>query len=210
MRRLTAACAVSGLILAPCWAASALTYDEAQRGDLSGVSNAPTPLTFDTGPNIVRGVMGGDLGDGIPVDRDIFTFTLLPTQSLAAINVLALQPAGASFYAIAPGTSISLTDASGHLANTLVSAPGQELLARMLNSYSGGTGISKPLGPGGTYTVWFQELSSVTSYSIEYVVTESPTPTNPAALRTVPLPAWSLALGSLALAALGARVARGR
>lgn len=153
--------------------AQAADWTESFDGDLSGSESAPTPLTFGLGVNVITGTMGADAGDGIPLDRDIFTFTLAPGQFLTSINFLAFSPTGASFYAIAPGTSISLTDPAGHLSNVLISSTGEYLDDLDLGAYSGGTGLASPLGAG-TYTIWFQELASVVSYSTAYTVVPEP------------------------------------
>lgn len=144
--------AVSALLCAlhPLHAAS---WNESIDGDLtatitSNIASSATNLNFDLGVNVVTGTMGGDPGDGIPLDRDFFTFTVAPSQSLTSINFLAFSPAGASFYAIAPGTSISLNDPAGHLSNVLISSTGEYLDDLDLGSYSGGTGLTAPLGAG--------------------------------------------------------------
>jgi len=105
-----------------------------------------------------------------PLDRDIFTFTIAPGQQLTAINVITFDPVNLSFYAIAPGTSINDTNPATHLANTLVRGLDDILAQMATGSYSGGTGITDPLGPG-TYTAWFQEGSSIVTYRMDYVVT---------------------------------------
>jgi len=160
------------LAVAPSTAAFALNYSESVNGDLSGNENAPTQLTFNPGVNSVSGVMGRD-EPGDPVDRDFFTFTLAPGQSLTSINVLQFDPIGSSFYAIAAGTSINITDPANHLSNILVSGPGEILDDLDASSYSGGIGLNAPLGSG-TYTIWFQELASVVTYDFNYTVVPEP------------------------------------
>ena len=67
---------------------------------------------------------------------------------------------------------------------------GDILPQMVLGSYSGGLGITDPLGPG-TYTAWFQELSSVVTYQMYYTI-----------VTAVPEPATActgLALGLVAL-----------
>lgn len=159
-------------------AANAATlWNEAVSGDLSGNNNAPTLVTFSSGTNTIMGTMGRDPGDSIPLDRDIFTFTIEPGYQLNAIDVITFSPLGRSFYAIAPGTSISLTDPSGHLSNTLVTGLYDILAPMAAGSYSGATGITNPLGPG-TYTAWFQEVASVVTYRMDYQIAAVPEPSH--------------------------------
>ena len=160
-------------LLGPIFVGQAANWNESIDGDLSGNNLAPTNLTFDLGVNIVSGTMGGDPGESIPLDRDIFTFTLAPGQYLTSINFLTFSPVGASFYAIAPGTSISLTDPAGHLSTVLISSTGEYLDDLDLGAYSSGTGLTAPLAPS-TYTIWFQELASVVTYSTAYTVVPEP------------------------------------
>ncbi len=149
-------------------------WDEAFDGDLSGNNLAPTVLTLGLGVNTIRGTMGRDLPQD-PVDRDIFTFTIAPGRTLSSINVIVFTPTNQSFYAIAPGTTININDPATHLANTLVQHTGNILPQLALGSYSGGTGLTDPLGPG-TYTAWFQELSSVVTYRMDYTIVAVPEP----------------------------------
>jgi PEP-CTERM motif len=154
--------------------AQALVLNENTFGDLSNDNLAPTPLSLDLGVNRIGGTMGRDLPSD-PVDRDIFTFTLAPGRILTSINVLVFTPTNQSFYAIAPGNTIDDSDPATHLSNTLVKTTGELLDDLETNPYSGGTGLTAPLGPG-TYTIWFQELSSVVTYDIAYTVAASPVP----------------------------------
>jgi hypothetical protein len=180
--------------------AEAFAWDEAVDGDLSSLNTAPTPIAFTTGVNVVKGTMGGDAGDGIPVDRDFFTFTLAPNQTVTSINVRVFGPGGASFYAIGPGTSINLSSAATHLSNALISGPGEILPTLAAGPYFDGTGLSNPIGSG-TYTVWLQELSSVVTYDFTYTVVTS---TNAVATRKVPaMPLAALLALALALAWVG-------
>lgn len=150
----------------------AANWTESLDGNLSGNGLAPTPLTLGVGVNVISGTMGRDLPQD-PVDRDIFTFTLGAGEYLTSINFLVFTPTNQSFYAIAPGSTINTADASGHLSNTLVNSTGEFLDDLALGAFSGGTGLTAPVGPG-TYTIWFQELSSVVTYSTAYTVVPEP------------------------------------
>lgn len=160
--------------------ASAIIWNEADRGDLSGDNFRPTPITFDVGVNRVLGTMGRDL-PSVPVDADIFTVTIPSGQAITSINVLVFEPTNQSFYAIGPGVGINADDPATHLANTLVKGTGDILPQLAIGSYSGGTGITNPI-PAGTYTIWFQELSSVVTYDVAYTVAVVPEPAAGAAL----------------------------
>lgn len=152
----------------------ALVYVESVNGDLSGNANAPTPLVFSLGSNTITGVMGTN-GFPQPIDRDIFTVTIPVGQEISAINLLDWG-FSQSFYAVQSGTSISLTDSSLHLSNTLINGANPDILDLLVNSpFSGGTGLERPIGAG-TYTFWLQETLGVVPYSMEYVVTVVPEP----------------------------------
>ena len=163
-------------------ARAVVLWDEAFQGDLSNNNLAPTALTLGLGVNSILGTMGRDL-PSVPVDRDMFTFTIAPGRALASINVVTFTPTNQSFYAIAPGITINDTDPATHLANTLVQHTGDILPQMVLGSYSGGTGITDPLGPG-TYTAWFQELSSVVTYRMDYTIVDTVAVPEPAAACT--------------------------
>ncbi|MCE9611171.1 MAG: PEP-CTERM sorting domain-containing protein [Chthoniobacter sp.] len=150
----------------------AVNWNEAIDGDLSGNNLAPTPLTLGLGVNLISGTMGKDLPQA-PVDRDMFTFMLAPGQYLTSIDFLVFTPTNQSFYAIAPGATINDTDPATHLSNTLINGTGEFLDNLALGAYSGGTGLTDPVGPG-TYTIWLQELSSVVTYQTAYTVVPEP------------------------------------
>jgi len=152
---------------------AATLWDEVVNGDLSSNNLSPTPLTWGIGMNSVRGTMGRDLGAGVPLDPDFFTFSLSPGQALISIVVSQFDPQGASFYALAAGTSIDTGSPANHLSNILVTGTGEVLAALDAGSYNGGLGLTAPLGAG-TYTVWFQELSSVVTYQMDYTVVAIP------------------------------------
>ncbi len=166
--------AIAALIVCASSARAITIWDEALQGDISGNNLAPLSLSFGLGVNSIKGTMGRDLPQD-PVDRDIFTFTIPAGRQLTSINVVTFTPTNQSFYAIAPGTSIDINDPTFHLANTLVQRTGDILPQMALGSYSGGTGITDPLGPG-TYTAWFQELSSVVTYQMDYTIVAVPEP----------------------------------
>jgi hypothetical protein len=174
--------------------AAALFYDEAVSGDLSNLGSAPTALVFDLGQNIVTGTMGGPPSS----DPDIITFTIQPGQALTSIYLEPLVPAERSFYAIAAGSTINMTDGTTHLGNFLSYHYGELIGALSLGGEFGGTGFTVPLGPG-TYTAWIQEVSTRVDYSLAYTVTAIPEPASFAALA-----------GAVGLALAATRRRRGR
>jgi hypothetical protein len=163
-------------------------WNEAVQGDLSSNALAPTPITFNIGVNHVSGTMGRDLPQD-PIDRDIFTFTLADNFYLTSINVITFTPTNQSFYAIAAGTSIDINDPTYHLANQLVKRTGEFLPTLAGGSYSGGLGLPSPVPPG-TYTIWFQELSSIVTYDMAYTVEYRPSVVpEPSAVAGLAVPA---------------------
>ena len=151
--------------------AQALVWDEGIDGDLSDNNLAPTPLTLDVGVNLIAGTMGKP--PSLPLDRDIFTFTLPAGFSLTSIAVVSISPVHNSFYAIAAGTSINTGNAATHLSNALIGGPGEYLDDLAIAPQFGGTGLTSPVGPG-TYTVWFQETAAQRNYQMAYTVVPEP------------------------------------
>lgn len=156
-------------------AAAPLDYDEALLGDLSSDTNAPTPVVFDVGANVVTGTTGQPL-TGL-YDNDVITFTLAPGQTLTRIDLLAYQPVGVngtgSFMAIGAGAQIDKFNAAAHLGDALVSALGDVLPLLAAGTIYGAPGFTTPLGPG-TYTWWFSEASTTIAYSVSFEVVPEP------------------------------------
>jgi hypothetical protein len=157
----------------------AADWNETINGDLSGDTNAPTPVTFNLGANRITGTMGTPPGGQGQTDADIFMFTIAPGQQLSSIFVESLTGTESSFYAIAAGPIIT-SDPNEHLSNILISTTG-EIMDDLANPVFGGPGITAPLGAG-QYTVWWQETAEVRDYTFRYTVTEVPEPTSVAAL----------------------------
>lgn len=146
-------------------------YDEALLGDLSGFGSAPTALAFLPGQNIVVGTMGGEPTS----DPDIIRFTIDPGYALTSIYLEPLEPAERSFFALAEGPTINMTDGTTHLGNLLTYFYGELLGELSLGGEYGGQGFSTPLGAG-TYTTWIQEVSTRVDYSLVYTITAIPEP----------------------------------
>ena len=138
-------------------------------GDLSNLGSAPTALDFSLGVNRVTGTMGGPPNS----DPDIISFTIQPGQFLTSIFLEPLAPAERSFYAIAAGPTINLTDGTTHLGNYLTYQFGELIDELSLGGEFGGTGFTVPLGAG-TYTAWIQEISTRTDYTLAYTVIPEP------------------------------------
>lgn len=147
-------------------------YDESLSGDLSNLGSAPTQLVFSPGVNRIIGTMGG----GSDADPDIFTFTIQPGQSLSSIYLGPMNPQERSFYAIASGSTINMTDATTHLGSYLTYTIGELIDILAIGGAYGGTGFELPLGPG-TYTAWFQEVSTRVDYEFAYTVIPEPATT---------------------------------
>lgn len=172
----------------PAGRAQAFNYNEAVSGDLSGNGSAPSLLgTLDPGVNNISGTMGSLGGTG-PLDADIWNFTVAPGYDLTAINLVGYSATSGSlsnqsFMAIATGPSISTTDPSNHLSNSLwgYGTDGfghvyTDLLGLLqAGPEFGGIGFSGPLTPG-NYTFWIQEGSDQINYSINFITSPTPVP----------------------------------
>lgn len=157
------------LVAAAPAARAALTYNESVSGDLSNFGYAPTQLVFSEGINRIIGTMGG----GADADPDIFTFTIQPGQWLSSIYLGPMTPQERSFYAIAAGPTINMTNATTHLGSYLTYDIGELMDDLYTGGSYGGTGFEIPLGAG-TYTAWFQEISTRVDYEFAYTVIPEP------------------------------------
>jgi hypothetical protein len=175
------------LALIPTAKAAPLDYNEALSGDLSNFGSAPTPLIFDLGVNRVTGTMGGPPDN----DPDIYSFVIMPGLQLTSIFLSPMEPRENSFFALASGSTISMTDSQTHLAAHLTRSIGELMPDLAAGGEFGGLGFTAPLGAG-TYTSWFQETTNVrVNYTMAYTVTAIPEPAATACL---------LGLGGLTLA----------
>jgi hypothetical protein len=182
----------------------ATVYDETVSGDLSNVGTAPTGLTFEVGSNHVFGTSGQAGG---VVDRDYFTFTVLPDTVLDGILVLpgttSIGGGSLSFIAIAAGNQTAVVPTSGSAAGLLGwthYGPGQigtDILDDMNGTTAGASGFIAPLGPG-DYTVWIQETAAGTAnFGFDFN------------LRSVPEPStWAMIL--LGFGCVGAALRRSK
>lgn len=174
---------VAATLLAASLHAQPVAFREAVSGDLSNDNNVPTFLSFDLGLNTIEGRMGRP-GTGA-IDRDIFSFTIGENEIISGFDVLAYAPVTSarvgSFLALSAGDTITVANASSHLSNILVTRTGPILDSLSAGAYSDtvgqstGLGFDEPLGAG-TYTVWFQELSSFVDYKLGVTVSAVPEP----------------------------------
>jgi hypothetical protein len=169
------------LVLIPTAKAAPLDYTEALSGDLSNFGSAPTPLIFDLGVNRITGTMGGNPD----ADPDIYTFVIMPGLQLTSIFLSPMEPRENSFFALASGSTISLTSSETHLAAHLTRGIGELMPDLAAGGEFGGLGFTAPLGAG-TYTAWFQETTNVrVDYTMAYTASPIPEPSSYAAIAGV-------------------------
>lgn len=181
--------AFAALALSGSLPAQIINYVESISGDLSNVGTAPTVLNFGLGQNTVSGTMGRP-NNTVPIDADIFTFTVNPFEAVTSISILNFVPVArpgfaGSFFAISGSNTINLTNPSTHLSNRLINSAGEILPGLAAGAFSDTLtgaqaqphtlGLTAPLGAG-DYTIWFQELSTNVNYSIGVTLTAVPEP----------------------------------
>lgn len=163
-------------------ASAATVWNESVDGDLSTDPNAPTPVSFNLGSNVISGSIIGP-GDA----RDYIKFTIpagLALAELRQLQYVTLPDGGAGnrgFHAIIAGNTSFVPDANniGNFlgGNHVDPLPvGTDMLPALAAATLGGTGFSMPLGPG-TYTYHIQQTSPIlTGYSLDFgLVPEPPT-----------------------------------
>ena len=156
---------------------AATVWNEAVNGDLSNNPGAPTPLVFAIGANTVIGTTGNANAG----ERDYITFTILPGQTLTAINLNLWVPNNLGFLAINEGATSYIpsiaTDAnflSGiHVASANV---GTNLLIDFATNNVTTNALPAPLLEAGTYSFLIQQTSILTEqYSLDFVI-DAPVP----------------------------------
>lgn len=170
----------------PAAAAAVTVHDENVHGDLSTNPAAPTPLAFGAGSNVVIGRVFNSNQPNPTGDRDFWTFTVGPNQTLTAINVLAFAPINVAFAGINEGSTGYVPDFDTDpffLSGIHVSGfdVGTNLLDAFVNEAVTYNALPAPmLGPG-TYTFIIQQATNTTtSYSLDFVL-EQPVPAHGAA-----------------------------
>jgi len=173
---------VFSLALLTATASAATIWTETSNGDLSSNEAAPTSVVVVMGSNIINGNVNGTTDA-----RDYVTFTILPGQSLGAIQLLDYDDlntgtagdGNTGFSAINLGAT-SFIPSSGTVgsflgANHLTSGQiGENILTGLGNAGLGAAGFTGALGPG-TYSFLVQQTSSqLTGYSVNLVVVPEP------------------------------------
>lgn len=155
-------------------------WDESVDGDLSNNANAPTPLAFGVGSNVVVGSMGA------PNDpREFLTFSIQNGQSLVSLwlmryeDLLVGGPGNTGFHAINAGPT-SFIPGAGTAGNFLGgdhvhgSQVGSDLLPLLAAAPLAGTGFTIPVGPG-TYSYIIQQTGpDLTGYTLDFRVVPEP------------------------------------
>lgn len=159
---------------------AAQVHDESIHGDLSTDPEAPTPLAFSLGSNLIRGDVVSP-ADG----RDFITFIIPAGRQLDALHLIAYTdltsggPGNTGFNAINAGDT-SFVPGVDTIANFLganhiePAQVGMDILPGLAAAPFGGSGFSIPLGPG-TYSYLMQQTGSDhVGYEIEFVLTPEP------------------------------------
>ena len=174
---------VFSLALLTATASAATIWTETSNGDLSSNEAAPTSLVVVLGSNIISGNVNGTTDA-----RDYVTFTILPGQSLGAIQLLDYDDlntgtagdGNTGFSAINLGAT-SFIPSAGTVgsflgANHLTSGQiGENILAGLGSAGLGAAGFAGgTLGPG-TYSFLVQQTGpQLTGYSVNLVVVPEP------------------------------------
>lgn len=174
-----------GLALAAGSAAQAATvYDEGVSGDLSNVGATPNPLAFAPGDNRIFGSTGRGTND--VVDRDYFTFTVLPGFVLSAIEVLpgttSIGGRSLSFIGMEAGNQMTVLPTSMSAAGLLgwrhysPADINTDILDDMAIPVAGSSGFTTPLGSG-AYSIWIQETAvGSANYGFNFRLSAVPEP----------------------------------
>jgi len=174
--------------------------------DFSGTATSPTPLSFDSGSNRISGAVR------VTTDtQDYIRFTVPSGTQLTALYVMSFDPNNTCFNAITQGP-VSFDPNTGSVpAGVLyggnhvgLEADKTDISARFAPGAvpaGAGPGINFPLGPG-TYSYEVQQTSAIlSSYTLDFTITEVVT-------VSAPMPAWSALATAGALVMLGLGLAR--
>lgn len=177
---------------------AAVIWNETVNGDLSGNRLAPTVVNLGVGSNDLfatsSGVDGGDL--------EYLTFEVPAGHLLSGIFLRAYASEdGTAFFGLQTGTTFTEPPTGTDPGNLLGWAHfgfdpgrvgvGQDLLP-VAGAQASAIGFTPPL-PEGDYAVWLQQISNLTSYQLDFVVTPVPEP------AAAPLAAGALLLGAMAV-----------
>ncbi len=202
MRALAFAAILLALGSATSPAHAAVVYDEAINGAFSDDNLAPTPLgQFLPGVNQVTGRVT-DIGiGGFNFTNDVFTFEIPANSQLVSITMSSFSTSsGGGMYmmlsrgATFPFDSIEVNDKMPFpdlmriLGGSVVGGTdvGADVLDNLQAAGARGDGVpfTTPLGPG-NYSVYLQETSTFSNYSLGFNVTAIPEPSTWAVLGIV-------------------------
>lgn len=162
-----------------------ITYDETVSGDLSGDKNAPTPLSFTAGSNIIKG----------STTRGEYDLIAVTIPSLHRLDMLFLDAmvGNLAFIAVQTGTvwtenlGADITTAENLLGWTHFGPRNDTLGTDILDNMGAGEGaigFSAPLSSG-DYTFLIQQTGgSVVQYEFRFEVSPVPEPASLAVLTT--------------------------
>ncbi len=167
-------------MMLPALGHSAVVWDEAVNGDLSGDRFNPTQLTLSNGSNLLLATTGDS-------ELDFYTFTLAPNQQLSQLNLRAYNRQDVMFIGVTTGTTFGVDPNDPNIPDLLgwmhfgPANLDQDLLPMMGTGEFGAQGFTPPLGPG-SYSFWMNQFNEPTSYTLEFVVTPVPEPATMAVL----------------------------
>ena len=172
---------IAALLILSVSGRAVIVWSENINGDLSTNPNAPTPVTFQLGSNIISGSVftGTDT-------RDYITFTIAAGFQLTSLRLLAYDDlntgtpndGNTGFHAINLGSTSFIPGfdtigefLGGDHLNPLI---GTDLLPRLASASVAGTGFEVPL-EAGTYSYLVQQTGpQPTAYSVEFNVVPEP------------------------------------
>ncbi|MCA9271988.1 MAG: hypothetical protein KDA31_02965 [Phycisphaerales bacterium] len=158
-------------------ASADVIWDEAINGDLSSDNLNPTLLAFVPGSNMVFGSTSPEP----ELDPDYFTMVIPAGYELSSI-IFEEYVSGddQAFFAVEAAAQITDPfDPTALLSAVLIGSlpgtmQGDELLDDLQNPNVWG-GFTGNL-PAGTYTFWYQEITTTTDYGFDFVITPVPAP----------------------------------
>ncbi|MFM7375924.1 MAG: PEP-CTERM sorting domain-containing protein [Chthoniobacterales bacterium] len=141
--------------------AALVIWDENLNGPLSTNAASPTSLNLALGTNSIISRIGG-------ANRDYFTFSLAPTQTLVAFRLSSYVSTDAvSWIALQNGPAWTAGD------NTALMLAHQHFGTANLGNNLLGVSTNTPLAAG-TYTVRAQQIGATTDYQLELTVVPEP------------------------------------
>lgn len=159
---------------------AAVIWDESINGLLSTDPNAPTPIVFAVGSNVIKGSAGNVNAQA----RDYITFTVPAGYTMTALNLQVYTPENTGFCALNEGNTsvipsnptIGFWLAGTHLDPTFV---GTDLLDAMSTASVTTESLAASQLDPLTYTFVIQQTSAlITTYQMEWVL-QGPVPTEP-------------------------------